>query len=63
MPQDAFQQFVETEKWRKDNNLEALYERIDIHDYQEARSVVGHPPLLYMSPLTVAVPTMDWPKR
>ncbi|KAL8790904.1 MAG: hypothetical protein Q9213_000329 [Squamulea squamosa] len=39
VPQDAFAQFKDTEKWRKENNLDALYERIDIQDYQEARSV------------------------
>ncbi|CAD6572780.1 MAG: hypothetical protein ASARMPREDX12_005445 [Alectoria sarmentosa] len=31
--------FKDTEIWRKDNDLDALYEKIDIHDYQEARSV------------------------
>ncbi|KAL8711683.1 MAG: hypothetical protein Q9220_003854 [cf. Caloplaca sp. 1 TL-2023] len=39
VPQDAFIQFKDTEKWRKDNHLDALYEKIEIHDYQEARSV------------------------
>ncbi|KAL8650655.1 MAG: hypothetical protein Q9210_003702 [Variospora velana] len=39
VPQDAFAQFKDTEHWRKENNLDALYERIDIRDYQEARSV------------------------
>ncbi|KAL8948044.1 MAG: hypothetical protein Q9222_005736 [Ikaeria aurantiellina] len=39
VPQDAFVQFKDTEKWRKENHLDALYEKIDIHDYQEARSV------------------------
>ncbi|KAL9066009.1 MAG: hypothetical protein Q9161_007860 [Pseudevernia consocians] len=39
LPQDAFVQFKDTEIWRKDNDLDALYEKIDIHDYQEARSV------------------------
>ncbi|KAI4218527.1 MAG: hypothetical protein L6R36_008906 [Xanthoria steineri] len=39
VPQDALAQFKDTEKWRKDNNLDALYEKIDIQDYQEARSV------------------------
>ncbi|KAL8696629.1 MAG: hypothetical protein Q9224_002696 [Gallowayella concinna] len=39
VPQDAFLQFKDTEKWRQDNNLDALYEKIDIQDYQEARSV------------------------
>ncbi|KAL8823851.1 MAG: hypothetical protein Q9191_005498 [Dirinaria sp. TL-2023a] len=37
--QDAYEQFKDTEIWRKDNNLEALYEKIDIQDYQQARSV------------------------
>ncbi|KAL8856112.1 MAG: hypothetical protein Q9178_007237 [Gyalolechia marmorata] len=39
VPRDAFVQFKDTEKWRTDNNLDALYEKIDIQDYQEARSV------------------------
>ncbi|KAL8936947.1 MAG: hypothetical protein Q9211_003935 [Gyalolechia sp. 1 TL-2023] len=39
VPADALAQFKDTELWRKENNLDALYERIDIHDYQEARSV------------------------
>ncbi|KAI4138364.1 MAG: hypothetical protein LQ341_004702 [Variospora aurantia] len=39
VPQDALAQFKDTEHWRKENNLDALYERIDIRDYQEARSV------------------------
>lgn len=41
VPQDAFVQFKDTEIWRKENQLDALYEKIDIHDYQEARSVVS----------------------
>ena len=41
VPQDAFAQFKDTEIWRRDNDLDALYEKIDIRDYQEARSVVG----------------------
>ena len=41
MPQDAFVQFKDTEIWRKQNDLEALYERIDIKDYWESRSVVS----------------------
>ncbi|KAL8998608.1 MAG: hypothetical protein Q9169_002359 [Polycauliona sp. 2 TL-2023] len=36
---EAFVQFEDTEKWRKDNNLDALYEKIEMQDYQEARSV------------------------
>ncbi len=41
VPLDAFAQFKDTEIWRKENDLEALYEKIDIRDYQEARSVVS----------------------
>ncbi|GAD95398.1 phosphatidylinositol transporter, putative [Paecilomyces variotii No. 5] len=33
----AFQQFKDTEEWRKDNKIEALYENIDIESYDEAR--------------------------
>ena len=40
-PQEAFGQFSDTEKWRKDNELDALYEKIDIHDYWESRNVVS----------------------
>lgn len=41
VPQDAYIQFKDTEMWRKQNDLDALYEKIDIHDYLEARSVVS----------------------
>ena len=43
MPKDAFAQFKETEIWRKENDLDALYEKIDIQDYWESRSVVSIP--------------------
>ncbi|KAJ9218032.1 hypothetical protein DTO166G4_423 [Paecilomyces variotii] len=33
----AFQQFKDTEEWRKDNKIEALYENIDVESYDEAR--------------------------
>lgn len=36
----AFQQFKDTEDWRKENNIEALYENIDVESYEEARRVV-----------------------
>ncbi|MCJ1426075.1 hypothetical protein MMC29_003977 [Sticta canariensis] len=39
VPQDAFVQFKDTEIWRRENKLDELYEKIDINDYQEARSV------------------------
>ena len=64
VPQEAFAQFKDTEIWRKDNNLDALYEKIDIQDYQEARSVVseGAIPELHIM-LTLKVPSMDWSSR
>lgn len=53
IPQDALAQFKDTEIWRKQNQLDALYEKIDIKDYQEARSVVRlpskYPPSLFQS--------------
>ncbi|KAG8529898.1 uncharacterized protein KY384_005379 [Bacidia gigantensis] len=39
VPQDAFIQFKDTELWRKENDLQALYEKIDIKDYRESRGV------------------------
>ncbi|KAL2220143.1 putative phosphatidylinositol transporter [Thermoascus aurantiacus ATCC 26904] len=35
----AFQQFKDTEDWRRDNAIEALYENIDVDSYEEARRV------------------------
>lgn len=37
----AFQQFKDTEEWRKDNKIEALYENIDVESYDEARRMVS----------------------
>ncbi|TAQ91596.1 hypothetical protein B7494_g109 [Chlorociboria aeruginascens] len=35
--QDAWKQFEDTEKWRKANELEKLYETIDLDHYEETR--------------------------
>ena len=37
LPQEAFIQFRDTEDWRKDTKLDALYETIDINEYDRAR--------------------------
>jgi hypothetical protein len=37
VPQDAFGQFKDTEDWRKENQLDTLYETIDIHEYEQTR--------------------------
>jgi hypothetical protein len=40
--QDAYTQFKETEEWRKANELEVLYDTIDVKAYEETRRLVRH---------------------
>ncbi|KAL9091327.1 MAG: hypothetical protein Q9165_004961 [Trypethelium subeluteriae] len=37
VPQEAFTQFKDTEDWRKNNQLEELYESIDVNEYDQTR--------------------------
>lgn len=37
VPQDAFGQFKDTEDWRKENDLDQLYETIDVDEYEQTR--------------------------
>lgn len=37
IPQEAFTQFKDTEDWRAENQLDKLYETIDIHEYEHPR--------------------------
>ena len=37
VPQEAFVQLRDTENWRKENQLEKLYETIDINEYEQTR--------------------------
>ena len=37
IPQEAFVQFKDTEDWRKDTQIDALYESIDIDEYEQTR--------------------------
>ncbi|KAK5126436.1 hypothetical protein LTR85_010672 [Meristemomyces frigidus] len=37
IPQEAFGQFKDTEDWRKENDLDNLYETIDIDEYEQTR--------------------------
>lgn len=37
IPNDAFVQFKDTEDWRKENQLDKLYETIDIEEYEQTR--------------------------
>ena len=62
VPSEAFGQFKDTEDWRKDIQLEKLYDTIDINEYEQTRVLVS--PLhcqqcVHM--LTIAVSSMDWP--
>ncbi|KAF2086293.1 CRAL/TRIO domain-containing protein [Saccharata proteae CBS 121410] len=36
-PTEALKQFEETEDWRKENNLEKLYDTIDVEEYDQTR--------------------------
>lgn len=38
--QDAYGQFKDTEEWRKANQLEVLYDTIDVDAYEKTRSLV-----------------------
>lgn len=51
MVPDAYTQFADTEAWRKANQIEQLYETIDLEHYDETRRLVFHlqhtsPPIL-----------------
>ncbi|KAF2224406.1 CRAL-TRIO domain-containing protein [Elsinoe ampelina] len=35
--QEAWTQFKDTENWRKDNQIDKLYDRIDVHEYDNGR--------------------------
>jgi len=37
VPEDAFAQFKDTEDWRKENQLDTLYDTIDVHEYEQTR--------------------------
>ena len=39
IPQEAFAQFKDTEDWRQENQLDTLYETIDIEEYDQTRRI------------------------
>ena len=41
VPADAFKQFKDTEDWRKTNEIDKLYDTIDISEYDETRRLVN----------------------
>lgn len=42
VPEDAYVQFSETEKFRNANQVEVLYETIDIDSFEATRKLVRH---------------------
>lgn len=40
VPADAFKQFKDTEDWRRDNEIDKLYDTIDVDEYDETRRLV-----------------------
>lgn len=45
---DAYQQFKDTEDWRKANQLDVLYETIDLEEYETTRKLVGTTPSVHI---------------
>ena len=41
VPTDALQQFADTEAWRQANQIDTVYENIDLKDYEETRKLVS----------------------
>ena len=41
VPEDALRQFKETEDWREANQIGAVYENIDVKEYEETRLLVS----------------------
>ncbi|KAK4612927.1 SEC14 cytosolic factor [Fulvia fulva] len=37
IPKDAFGQFKDTEDWRQENQLDTLYDTMDVHEYEQTR--------------------------
>jgi hypothetical protein len=64
VPSEAFGQFKDTEDWRKDIQLEKLYDTIDINEYEQTRVLVSRQYCQQcVHTLTFTVPPMDWPTR
>jgi hypothetical protein len=40
IPTEAFGQFKDTSDWRKENEIEKLYDTIDVKDYDDCRKLV-----------------------
>ncbi len=39
--QGAYQQFSDTEKWRKEIGIDKLYDNVEVDEYEQARIVVS----------------------
>jgi len=40
VPQEAFKQFKDTEDWRKDQNIDDVFETIEVEEYEQTRKLV-----------------------
>lgn len=43
VPQEAFKQFKDTEDWRKDQNIDDLFEIIEVEEFEQTRQLVPAP--------------------
>lgn len=43
VPQEAFKQFKDTEDWRKEQNIDDLFEIIEVEEYEQTRQLVPAP--------------------
>ena len=43
MPQEAFKQFKDTEDWRKDQNIDDLFEIIEGEEFEQTRQLAPAP--------------------
>ena len=57
--EDAYQQFKDTEEWRKANDLDVLYNTIDLDAYEQSRRLVCAPSWDVRSGMDVLVLTFS----
>jgi len=51
VPNEAFKQFKDTEDWRKENNLNEIFNTIDIEEYEQTRRLVESPAIMRCHPV------------
>ena len=66
MPEDAFQQFKDTEDWRVANDIDVLYRTIDVSAYEQSRRLVRPfpvPTTITQQPMLTATQYPQWTGR